>query len=158
MNNEIEASKSLFKHCDLYSLMCVIFELNQHIPFQDELENSIFAEQQLENNTRLNLLYPNINFYVPDKICNIIQSKYKGCLGKIKNKENNQEDLWYCFSPSKKWENYKTNENSNGYENYDKMLEEIIQNLFNIQFNINSIMQTKYYKTISSYYKKILRA
>jgi hypothetical protein len=150
MNNKIEASKSLFKHCDLYSLMCVIFELNQHIPFQEELENSIFSEQQLENNINLKLLCPNKNFDVPNNICYIIQKKYKGCLKMIKDERNDQRDLYYCFSPSKKWENYKSKENRKNNENFDNMLEEIIQNLFNTQFNIDSIMKNQYYKALSN--------
>lgn len=153
-NNKKEAIISLFKHCDLYSLMCVIFELKQHIPFQNELEKSIFSEQQLENNTNLNLLCPNINFDVPNNIYNIIQNNYKRYLKKIKNNENELKDLGYCFSPSKKWENYKSNEKRKGNENCDNMLEEIIQNLFNTQFNIDSIIHTQYYKALSNCYIK----
>jgi serine/threonine protein kinase len=149
-NNKKEESKFLFKHCDLYSLMCVIFELNQHIPFQDEFEKSIFSEQQRENNINLNLLCPNINFEVPNNICNKIQHKYEECLKNIIIKKNLQENLLYCFSPLKKWENYKSNGNRKGNENCDNMLEEIIQNLFNTQFNIDSILRTKYYKALKA--------
>jgi hypothetical protein len=116
------------------------------------LEDFIFSEQQLENNTNLKLLCPSIDFDVPDNICNIIKTEYKGWLRKIKNKESKQKNLWYCFSPSKKWEKYKSNEKRKGNENCDNVLEQIIQNLFNTKFNIDSIMQTQYYKGLSKCY------
>lgn len=150
MNNKSEESISLFKHCDLYSLMCVIFELKQHIPFQNKLENSIFSDLQQGNNTILNLLCPNINFDVPKNVCDIIQNKYKRDLENVKNGQNTIEDIWFWFSPLKKWENYKSNENREGNEKCDNMLKTIIQNLFNTKFNIDSIMQTQYYKALKN--------
>ena len=158
---------SLLKHCDLYSLMCTIFELLEHTYFANYSGNFNVLYQDLFNGSKL--FCPKMNFNVPNDIINKIISGQNGLLQQIQNNQNTnffyqkqlkpletREELnKFSFSPLKRWSNYLvSNKIDINKDRYANMLNEIIQNLFITNFNIDSILETTCYKTLDNLYKK----
>ena len=169
--------KALLQHCDLYSLMCLIFEVIEGTAFADYSGNFFVSYQNILLNKNYKDLCPKANFEVKDEVINQIISAQEKLWQQIQNykivQQNNcmnfgfQQQLiklvqdlnlglnLFSFSPILRWNNYLFNHNINTYNNnYANMLNEIIENLFKTDFNIVSIMGTACYKTLDNFYKK----
>ena len=170
----------LLKHCDLYSLMCLIFEVLEGTTFADYSGNSFVSYQNILLNKNYEDLCPKADFKVTDDVINKIISAQENLWQQIQNnkivQQNNcmnfffQQQLMklmaeenilnlnlnlFSFSPILRWKNYQSTKGINVNINmYANMLNEIIINLFKTDFNIVSVMGTACYKNLDNLYKK----
>ena len=165
---------SLLKHCDLYSLMCTIFELLEHTYFADY--NGMFnvSYQTILYDGNFKLLCPKADFNVSNDVVNKIILVQNNLLRQIQNNQIMQQYNYmnyffqkqlmllqaqqqlnmFSFSPLKRWNNYISSKKIDININmYAYILNEIIQNLFIIKFNIDSILGTRCYKNLDNKYK-----
>ena len=184
MNGKQDIVNPLLKHCDLYGLMCTIFELLTYTFFADYSGNFYVSYQNLLYNEIFKSLRPKMNFEVPNDVVNKIISIQNNQWEQIQNNQNNQIIQQYnymnyffqiqlkqlieegynlnlnlsmfSFSPLGRWNDYLLwNPNINiNKDMYAYMLSEIIQNLFITTFNIDSILGTECYKNLDNLYKK----
>ena len=175
MKGDKDIANSLLKHCDLYSLMCTIFELLEYTYFADYNGNCNVAYQDLFYNKKDEILCPKADFFVTNDVVNQIILAQNNLLQQIQNNQNMQQYNYmnyffqiqlmqlqaqqqlnmFSFSPILRWNSYlnkkqtKVNEGS-----YAFIINEIIQNLFITNFNIDSILGTACYKNLDNLYKK----
>ena len=180
MSGNKKIVNALLEHCDLYSLMCLIFEVLQGTAFADYSGNSFVSYQNILLNKNYEDLCPKADFKVTDDVINKIISAQENLWQQIQNnkivQQNNcmnfffQQQLMklmaeenilnlnlnlFSFSPILRWKNYQsTNGIDVNKDMYANMLNEIIKNLFKTDFNIVSIMGTACYKTLDNFYKK----
>lgn len=173
MNGNQNIINSLLKHCDLYSLMCTIFELLEQTYFADYSGIFNVSYQNILYNKNFELLCPKADFDVPNDVVNQIISAQENLRQKIQNNQIMQQNNYmnyffqiqlmqlgleqnkFSFSPLKRWKDYLLNTKINiNSDLYAYMLNEIIQNLFRTEFNIDSILGTVCYKTLDNLYKK----
>ena len=181
MNGNQNIINSLLKHCDLYSLMCTIFELLEQTYFADYSGNSFVSYQNILLNKNYEDLCPKADFKVTDDVINKIISAQENLWQQIQNnkivQQNNcmnfffQQQLMklmaeenilnlnlnlFSFSPILRWKNYQSTKGINVNINmYANMLNEIIINLFKTDFNIVSVMGTACYKILDNSYRNI---
>ena len=174
MKRDKDIANSLLKHCDLYSLMCTIFELLEHTYFADY--NGMFnvSYQTILYDGNFKLLCPKADFNVSNDVVNKIILVQNNLLRQIQNNQIMQQYNYmnyffqkqlmllqaqqqlnmFSFSPLKRWNNYISSKKIDININmYAYILNEIIQNLFIIKFNIDSILGTRCYKNLDNKYK-----
>ena len=172
--------KDLLQHCDLYSLMCLIFEVLQGTTFADYSGNSFVSYQNILLNKNYEDLCPKANFGVTDNVINQIISAQENLWQQIQNnkiimQQNNCMNFFFrqqlmplieegnnlnltlnlfSFSPILRWKNYQSINNIDvNKDMYANMLNEIIENLFITDFNIVSIMGTPCFNYLNNRYK-----
>ena len=179
MNGNQNIVNSLLKHCDLYGLMCTIFELLGHTYFADYSGNFNVSYKDLFYNENFKSLCPKADFFVTNNVVNQIISAQGNLWQQIQNNQNMQQynymnyffqiqlkqliqegnklnlDLnMFSFFPLSRWTNYlSSNKIDINSDTYAYMLDEIIQNLLMTNFNIDSILGTGCYKILDTLYK-----
>ena len=174
MNGNQNIVNSLLKHCDLYSLMCNIFELFEYTYFADYSGMFNVSYQDLFYNKKNEILCPKADFFVTNNVVNQIILAQNNLLQQIQNNQIMQQNNYmnyffqiqlmqlgmqqqlntFSFFPLSRWTNYLVSNKINiNIDMYAYMLNKIIQNLLKTKFNIDSILETACYKNLDNKYK-----
>lgn len=167
----------LLKHCDLYSLMCNIFELIELDNFADYSGNCNVDFKKIFYDKNFDLLCPKPDFNSPDNFVNFMNfiiSEQQNRFQEIQNNQIMQQYNYmnyffqkqlmllqaqqqlnmFSFSPILRWNSYlnkkQTKVNEGGYA---FIINEIIQNLFTTKFTIDNVLNTPCFNYLKNKYK-----